>query len=400
MGLASAGGGDDRLQVGIAVFAIVISLMTALMVPMIATEESDSTGYSAEDVASSRIALETFTGESMISAAPWKLTAVYTPWTPGQESPVVSDAGWVYGSRMTTLTVDGTEQVGKTTGIRLDPSQKSESILSVSDDTYTYAASQEWYVDPDGGGVKKALGAVYKAVVTAWTKLDGGDSSSVGINYATASAYNFTGYLYSFDPMLKIATHTESGGGSTEKVAMDDAELSLVWYSYDGNEGISTGLVLYSNRSESIISNISLGDIVTNYASGSAYATSFKLDFDGTIVNLAIKFDSDVVSSSQDLYSAFSEGKWTMALYAQSASAFLDLSNSTSFTTSVGNMLQTYIDIFTFSLPSVDLWWSIILWILCIMPVELTMLMFLSRFGLAGIGAGILGNILAYIGVS
>lgn len=388
MGFTTGGSGDDRLQIGMAVFAIVISLLTSLMVPMMISEETP--GYSADDLAESQLGLQAFTGESMLNAAPWMLSAVYTPWVPGQESPVVSDAGWVYGSSLSY------SYIGKTSDIKLDPDQKSASALAVSDETYSHVISREWYVDPDGGAVKKAVAAVWKTVVTAWTKIDGGDTDAVGVNYYASPAYNFTGYLYSFDPMTRIVTNN----GSESKQSADDAELSLVWYSYDGQEGISTGLVLYSNRTSSVIANLTVADIVSNYASGSAYATSYRLDFDGTTVNLAIKFDPSVVSDSSDLYSAFADGDWSMSLYATSASMFMDLNNSTSFTTSVGNLIQTYIDIFTFSLPSVDLWWSIILWILCIMPVDLTVLMFLSRFGLAGIGAGILGNFIAFLGLS
>lgn len=399
MALTSGGGGDDRLQVGMAVFAIVISLLTTLMVPMMVDESS--TGYSADEIAEGRLELEAFTGESMINNSPWQLTAVYTPYIPGLNEPKVFDrAGWVYGSKLDSYTLDGKSYLKTTTDIKLDPDQKSLSALDVSEQTVRHITHHEAYVDANGNVESNTVAKVQYQLVKFWTKLTGGDTSSIGVTYENAPAYNFTGYLYSFQPMLRIATHTESGGTTTEKEGADDATLSLVWYSYGGQEGLSSGLVLYSQRDRAVIKTLSAGDIVSNYSSGSAYASNYPISFDGTTVTLSIKFDSSVVSSGKNLYSAFVDGDWSMALYAASASDFLDISNSTSFTTSVGNLLQTYIQIFTFSLPSVDIWWATILWIICIMPVDLTVLMFLSRFGVAGIGAGILGNVLAFLGLS
>jgi hypothetical protein len=59
----------------------------------------------------------------------------------------------------------------------------------------------------------------------------------------------------------------------------------------------------------------------------------------------------------------------------------------------MGNLLDTYLDIFTLSMPAVPLTWSLVLWLVCILPLEVSMIMFLSRFGLVGIGAAILGNV-------
>jgi hypothetical protein len=54
-------------------------------------------------------------------------------------------------------------------------------------------------------------------------------------------------------------------------------------------------------------------------------------------------------------------------------------------------MLETYINIFTLDIPNLSTEWNLVLWVICIMPVGLSVILFLSRFGLAGIGAGILG---------
>ena len=117
----SHGGGNDSLQVGICVFCVVVSLVTAMLVPILAP--SYDTGYSYQEVFTERAELETFTGESMTSQTPWKLTGVYTPYVPGEKY-TINEEGWLYGSEITDY-----KYLNKTTGIKLDPGQKSSMLF-------------------------------------------------------------------------------------------------------------------------------------------------------------------------------------------------------------------------------------------------------------------------------
>ena len=97
MGILSGGGGDDRLQVGMAVMMTVMSLVVTMMVPIVAPAYDMDTGYGYADLFAEKAALESYTGESMINMAPWKLTGVYTPWTVGD--PIENrdpETGWAY----------------------------------------------------------------------------------------------------------------------------------------------------------------------------------------------------------------------------------------------------------------------------------------------------------------
>ena len=75
------------------------------------------------------------------------------------------------------------------------------------------------------------------------------------------------------------------------------------------------------------------------------------------------------------LMQAWSLGYWTMAISSASAGNFFDIDSSTSFTVTAGNMIETFIQIYTFDLPSVDnTWMDLILWILVGLPMTLAML--------------------------
>ena len=121
--------------------------------------------------------------------------------------------------------------------------------------------------------------------------------------------------------------------------------------------------------------------------------------FEGIQLQLNIRFDADVLNESIPLEQAWTEGRWSMAITSPSAGNFLDLKNSTSFTQSLGSLVDTFIDIYTFDVPNVDSWfYELLLWLLCVFPAQLSLLMFLkSVFGMAGVGAGVLGTLLTWV---
>lgn len=396
MALLSGGGGDDRLQVELAVFGIVISLMVSALIPVVLAGGSSPTGYAIEDIFAERQSVQLYTGETMINQAPWKLTHVYTPYVMGGEYNLTEE-GWLYGTELTRTVdeeeepyyeVNGENQIGKTSGVRLDPEHKSDTPLFETQEITIQLESRF----EDSGIWRPITEAIFNAIfdfLEPLNVLDRDDWVWKEVPKIYPS-WSFTGYRYEFDPMLRI--NTTDG---VDKKAVDDAKISVVWYNLSGQEGISAGLVLYNSKTDGIVANYTAQEIVAAYNPYGENASKFRLDFDGVPVNLFIKFDSDVSINNIDRLQAFTDGRWSMALTAASADAFMDLANSTSFTASLGSMLQTYIDIFTLSVPNLDAGWNLVLWIVCVLPMGLAMIMFLSRFGLAGIGAGILGAIFA-----
>lgn len=385
MGLLGGGGGDDRLQVELAVFGVVISIVVSALLPVLVPV--NPAGYSLEDIYAERSSLELYTGESMINQAPYKLQHVYTPYTVGQEYHLTEE-GWLYGSELTdngqpSYVIDGEQQIGQTE-IRLDPSKKSTVPLYQGDNVATSTVKVS---------VTGSTGDVWQDIINGIIRLVtfGSEGWQVTEEFREYPTWAFSGYRYELDPMLRISTHDTDGNPQTDTRAVDDAKLSIVWYDLDGQEGISGGLVLYNSKTNAILARYTAAEIVAQYNPMSQNAAKFKLDFDGTPVNMWIKFDPDVIINNLDLSQSFSLGKWTVAFTSTSADLYLDLQNSNSFASSLGSMLETYIGIFTMSLPQLSAEWNLVLWVVCVMPMGLAVILFLSRFGLAGLGAGILG---------
>lgn len=388
MSLLSGGGGDDRLQVGMAVFAVVMSLVVTMMVPLVAPAYDTDTGYSYADLFAEKASLEAYTGESMTNMAPWKLTGVYTPWTVGDPiTNIDPETGWAYGE-----SINYTPYIGQTSGIKLDPEHYSNTPLyqaTYNDQAITVEEPISWLYGLNG----------YLNVFGHIAEFFGFDTIDTRTEYIDVNTWTFTGYRYEFDPMLKI--DYASGSHDYSKDSQSDAKLSIVWYKTAVSQGISGGLVLYNNMTNGIVANITIEDILMKYNLSSNYSTRYAFDFEGVQVYLNLRFDLDVITGGVDLTEAFNSGRWTMAITAASMDNFMDISSSNSLSSSTANLLDTYIKIFTFSFPTLDFLWSMLLWIICILPIQLTVLMFLARFGVVGVGLGVLGSaVLAAFGLA
>lgn len=389
MGLLSSGTGDDRLQVGMAVFAVVVSLVVTLLLPMVAPSYETDTGYTYADIYAEKAGLEAYTGESMLNMSPWKLTSVYTAWTLGDDIDHIDpETGWAYGER-----IDYSE-IGKTKNIRLDPNHKSDRPLSQN--TYTDVpitrTEEIWWMYGINDSGLNVFGHI-----ADWL---GFDTTEQVTTLEDINSWSFTGYRYEFDPLMKI-NYEDPSADDYSKTAITDAKLSVVWYKGSMGQGLSGGLVLYNNTTNGIVANIQMQDILSAYNQASNYSTRYQFDFEGVKVYLNLRFDIDVIKGSVDLQQAFDDGRWTMAITAMSMDNYLDLAGSNSLSSAAANILDTYIQIYTLSFPTLDLMWSMVLWIICILPIQLTVLMFLSRFGVVGVGIGVVGSaILAAFGLA
>jgi hypothetical protein len=152
-----------------------------------------------------------------------------------------------------------------------------------------------------------------------------------------------------------------------------DGALSLVWYNYAGTEGLSGGLDVYGGRV--LLASYTAADIISAYNTTSGYATTYDFDFEGTKLELNVRFDQVVLEEGTSLMQAWTQGDWSLAISSISAGNFYDIEESTSFSSTAGSMIKTFIQIFTFSLPAVsNPWIGWVLWMLCGLPMCMAML--------------------------
>lgn len=340
--------GDDATLIKIAVFGITVSIMCTLGISLMLVETGD---YDYEDIQAYRNDLISFSGESMVNQTPWVLVHAYTPWDPSLPTEGHYSDGWLYGVDITDY-----PDMGESADIHMDPNQKSTVPLTYTREAATFSQRDgtEWWANiPVINWIGEGLG------FDPYT-------------YRTIAANNFqyTGLRYVLDPTLPFSDNTSTRDGS----------LSLVWYTYNGQEGLSGGLDVYGGKSGSSsdvirLASYSATDIIANYNESSAYASVYDFDFEGTHLNLSIRFDPNVIENGTPLMQAWTEGSWSFAISSVSAGNFLDIENSTAYADSVGNMADTFIKIFTFSVPDLgNSWAGMILWLMCGLPMTIALL--------------------------
>lgn len=333
--------GDDATLMKVAIFGITVSLMCTLGISIMLAETGD---YDYEDIQAYRNDLISFSGESMVNQTPWVLVHVFTPWDTSLESSSHYSDGWLYGQDLTDY-----PDLGKSADIHMDPDRKSTVPMTYTREVASFEqqdGTKWWAGIPIIGYIGTGLGFdpyTYKTVV--------------------ANNFNFTGVRYVLDPTLPFSDST----------SVRDGSLSLVWYTYNGQEGLSGGLDVYGGNIR--LASYSAADIIADYNETSAYATVYDFDFEGTHLNLSIRFDANVIEEGTPLMQAWTEGSWSFAISSVSAGNFLDVENSTAYANSVGNMIDTFVQIFTFSVPDLgNQWAGMVLWLICGLPMTIAML--------------------------
>lgn len=370
-----ADGGGERTLIKVAIFCIAMSVVSTCVVTLFVQGTSD---YDYDTINAYRSQLAEFSGGQLINDNPWVLNGVYTPFTPGTiadsdipnhiENDNGQSIGWLYGRKITNY-----PYLGEATGIKLDPNQKSNQLLTVGNPyDYEYRVSASWWNGNNDLGV-----TLLNADVIRWlsnTTGIGDIDDDYGYETVSGSAnnWNYTGYRYVFDPVLPFSSQASAR----------DGRLSLVWYQIPTDTGLSGALEIYGSKDQSQIrlGRISSAEIVSAFRSTAGYSQVFDFDFEGTHLNLTIQFDPTVYNSFSSLQDAWDAGSWSMAISTASAGNFFDVDNSNAFNVTTGSMLDTFVSIYTFDYPHFDdSWVEFIMWILVGLPMTLGLLFITMR---------------------
>lgn len=369
------GMGDDNQLMKVAVFCIAFSILSTVLASMYIGGQGD---YDYDTMSAYRSELTEFSGGALVNDTPWVLTSVYTPFIPGSvpddqiqdhiEYDNGRSTGWLFGQKITDYAY-----IGEVADIKLDPDQKSNQLLTVGNPySWQIETGREWLAGGNDYGIDLSGTAAF--VNTWWARVTGQpdpDTSGYGRIYdsGTANNWNYTGYRYVFDPTLPF-----SGEGSTV-----DGRLSVVWYDLGNSDsGLSGALEIYTTADDEqvLLGRISSSEILGAMQTTTGYSSIYDFKFEGTTLNLVIRFLPTVYNSYSSLQAAWDAGAWSMSISSPSAGNFFDVENSNAFNVTAGNAFDTFIDIFTFKTPEFtnDPWVSVIMWLMCGLPMTLGML--------------------------
>ena len=363
----------EHTLIKIAIFCIAMSMVSTVLCTMYVSGSSD---YDYDTISTYKSQLVDFSGGQLVNDNPWVLSACYTPFTPGLiadsdipnhiEDDNGQSIGWLFGESIAY------SYIGEVASIKLDPNQKSNQLLTIGNPTeFSYLNGREWWAGDNEYGID--LSGLGRGVIELFGNTPG---ENYGLVYTTGSAnnWNYTGYRYVFDPVLPFSSE-----GSSK-----DGRLSIVWYSIHGDTGLSGALEIYGaskSGNQIKLGSISASEIIQAFRSTVGYTQVFDFDFEGTHLNLTIKFDPTVYNTYSTLQDAWNAGAWSMAISSASAGNFFDVENSNAFNATAGSMLDTFIDIYTFQYPHFqdNSWAEFMLWMLVGLPMTLAMLFITMR---------------------
>lgn len=366
----------EKTLIKIAIFCIAMSIMSTCLVSLYIQGSSD---YDYDTINGYRSELTTFSGGQLTNDNPWVLNGVYTPFTPSTIAPedipdhIERDGnrtiGWLFGEKITDY-----PYLGEVADIKLDPDQKSNQLLTVGDPyNYQYRNGTSWW----NGGNDAGIVILNPDLVRWFSQATGIGDVDENYGYETVSGsannWSYTGYRYTFDPVLPF----------NSEASAKDGRLSIVWYQIKNESGLSGALEIYADKDHEQIKlgSISASDIIsTFYRSTEGYVHVFDFNFEGTHLNLTIRFDPTIYSQYGTLQQAWDAGAWSMAVSSVSAGNFFDVENSNAFNVTAGSMLDTFVQIYTFDYPHFeDGWTEVIMWLLVGLPMTLAMLFVTMR---------------------
>lgn len=324
-----AGGGDvnSKFIYQAVVFAVAVLFLTPVLFNMF----FEKTDYS-EDVADDRINsllsdYNNFTGSSqnITQEQPWALSGIYTPYLGGSYN--YTPDMWLYGSQMGI-------------GEPYLPSQYEDTPLSNTGVSFN-AQKGAYYYNADSFDGHKA-GDLYTAVT-----MDVNQKSDI---FFTSSGkqtsggyfwYNFSGFRYAFSPVSNY-TMTDSNGDLIP-VEKSKNSLSLIWYSYYNNEGLSGQLILGYDRGVAYLTST---EIIANF-NDINNTSKFELVFSGVPINLYIRINPYYLTSGLSIEDCWTNGYWEVMVSTNSTN--ISTYTSADYSFNIYNIWDTFVDLFTFN---------------------------------------------------
>lgn len=314
------GGADNEFSYKMCLFAMAIVFLFPTFLTIFTYEADDANYQELMDD------YYTFTGHNApTNEQIWGLTGIYTPYYTGAYG--YTEDGWLYGS------VVGSNSPYVPSQYKGTPQEAG--VQRGADGFYRYTVAST-YGD-------HAVGDMYTAVT-----MDVAQQSDV---FFTASGkhsdvsgrfyYDFSGYRYAFQPLANYTT--EDTDGNKKDVIATSTSLSLIWYNYYGQSGISGQLII--SGSDSGVAYLTASQIVSAFSQITSTA-AFKMTFNGVPMNVYIRLDPSMIASGYTVEECYNNGFWEIMV--TSLSTDIDSYTGTDYSFNIYEIWNTLKKLFTF----------------------------------------------------
>lgn len=248
------------------------------------------------------------TGETVQNEQIWGLTGVYTPYGIDEEGNnsnafITLKDGWVAGARIT----------------QYEPSQyKGTDSLDGGKMSYVvkYDTSKKLYYYSDHGEdlLDITNGSTLYTDVTMDVHQQSNQFFTIGNKQKLENGtfyYNFTGYRYCFQSL------SDYYYDKSTPITHTDTSLSLIWYNYTNDSGLSGQLVL--TGSDSGLAYITAKQITDAFSSMN-YTAKFQMEFNSILMNIYIKINPYAVTHGLTIEECYSLGYWSILVTSPATS--------------------------------------------------------------------------------
>lgn len=322
------GGGNSSFGYGLlltsAILLVVLSSTISFCYP--AQNESDTTYESLTQQ------YREFTGSTPTSESIWCLTGIFSSvGADATGNPYdgygYTDDGWIYGVRIVNY---------NPTQYRDDSERTNSYSASYDGNVYKYNADSTKYN-------KHSNGDLYGAVVMDTAhKSDIFFSSNNVTETDKGFYYEFTGWRYVWQPLTEY--HTVNADGEKIEVVPNTTSLSLIWYDFYGNSGLSGNLII-SGNTPGDVAYLSSAMIVSAFDSNTS-TSKFTMTFNGVDLNVYIRLDASKLASGLTVEECYNYGFWSVMVSSMSVDT--DSVLSTDYEFNPFKVFQTMIDLLTF----------------------------------------------------
>lgn len=332
------GGSSEGFVQGAIIFGAVVLFFMPVMISMFMPTE-DTEQYVSENVMDSVFeSYYNFTGQNNKKEQPWALTGIYEPYLGGNYH--YTDDGWLYGSLVTRYTP--TQYVGTDGQYTVVKGMNGTEDDKIS--VYTYTS--------DIPKIGHAKGDVYTYVV-----MDIEQQSEIFFTdqlKKTAGQgfyYEYTGYRYAFQPLEDGYTvYTDANGDrQVTKMSATTSSLSLIWYNFLSQSGISGQLII--SGQDFGVAYLTAADIVRAFNSANNTAR-FEMSFDGVPMAIYIRIDP-MMSQNYSVEECYNRGYWSIMVASISTGATTYY--TADYAISPDKLWDTTVDLLTFNLDDYNI---------------------------------------------
>lgn len=370
MGLA---GGNSEYAHKALIFSLAIMILLPLFLGFFAPGTYN--GASEDEVLAG---YERMTGQKAdTKIAVWPLTGIYTPFT-GQFYD--SDAnqiitygytpdGWLYGTEVKSYSPS---QYRSTT--------QTYTVYKADDGVFRYWNDSADYNEDYGTGHKGRIldGDTVEYRGDLYTEVNFDVLRKSDIFFTEASRvednlghfkYDYTGYRMAFQPISSY--NVQDADGNIRPVVATTTSLSLCWYQYANQSGVTGQLVL--SGSNGGIAYINAAQILSAFNSNTNTA-AFEMVFNGVNMTIHIRVDPVYTNLGWTIEQCYNAGYWSIMVTSLSvdSTAYTGTDNSNN----PMQMFETMIDLLTFNLNDYDMspWLQYLCYFFFIAPLYISLI--------------------------